>query len=118
MKDTSLEVDSYIEKSAAFARPILKRIRRLFHQGCPEVRETMKWSTPLRGQKHLPRPGFVGRARILMVASSGLRLGHHGRDPARSPRAGKAGRRRWAGLDPGDYSSPGIAMSRGARTRL
>jgi uncharacterized protein YdeI (YjbR/CyaY-like superfamily) len=39
-------VDAYIEKSAAFARPILTRLREVVHAACPEVRETMKWSMP------------------------------------------------------------------------
>ena len=42
----SKEVDAYIAKSAEFARPILTKIRELFHKGCPEVEETMKWSVP------------------------------------------------------------------------
>jgi uncharacterized protein YdeI (YjbR/CyaY-like superfamily) len=39
-------VDSYIAKSADFAKPILTHIRELVHQGCPEVEETLKWSMP------------------------------------------------------------------------
>ncbi len=39
-------VDAYIEKSAAFAQPILMKVRKLMHQACPDVTETMKWSTP------------------------------------------------------------------------
>src|SRR5215475_10733998 len=39
-------VDAYIAKSADFAKPILAHIRKLVHQGCPEVEETMKWSMP------------------------------------------------------------------------
>jgi uncharacterized protein YdeI (YjbR/CyaY-like superfamily) len=39
-------VDSYIAKSADFAKPILTHIRELVHQGCPEAEETMKWSMP------------------------------------------------------------------------
>lgn len=39
-------VDAYIAKSADFAKPILKHIRRLVHAACPEVEETMKWSFP------------------------------------------------------------------------
>jgi uncharacterized protein YdeI (YjbR/CyaY-like superfamily) len=39
-------VDAYIEKSAAFARPVLKRLRKVIHAGCPGVEETMKWSFP------------------------------------------------------------------------
>ena len=43
---TDPRVDDYIEKSAPFARPILRRIRDVVHVGCPEVEETMKWSFP------------------------------------------------------------------------
>jgi uncharacterized protein YdeI (YjbR/CyaY-like superfamily) len=39
-------VDDYIEKSAEFARPILKHLRRVVHLGCPQVQETIKWSFP------------------------------------------------------------------------
>jgi uncharacterized protein YdeI (YjbR/CyaY-like superfamily) len=39
-------VDSYIEKAADFAKPILVHIRNLVHEVCPEVEETMKWSFP------------------------------------------------------------------------
>jgi len=39
-------VDAYIAKSAAFAKPILRHIRSVVHQGCPEAVEEMKWSFP------------------------------------------------------------------------
>jgi uncharacterized protein YdeI (YjbR/CyaY-like superfamily) len=39
-------VDAYIEKSADFARPILKHLRAVVHEACPEVVETIKWSAP------------------------------------------------------------------------
>jgi hypothetical protein len=39
-------VEAYIVKSAPFARPILRRIRKAVHAGCPEVEEAMKWSFP------------------------------------------------------------------------
>ena len=39
-------VDAYIAKSAGFAQPILREIRGIVHQACPEVEETMKWSFP------------------------------------------------------------------------
>jgi len=39
-------IDQYIAAAADFARPILKHLRALVHQGCPEVEETMKWSFP------------------------------------------------------------------------
>jgi uncharacterized protein YdeI (YjbR/CyaY-like superfamily) len=39
-------IDTYIAKAEPFARPILKHIRSLIHQTCPDVVETMKWSMP------------------------------------------------------------------------
>jgi uncharacterized protein YdeI (YjbR/CyaY-like superfamily) len=46
MGTTDPRVDAYIEKSADFARPILKRLRKLIHAACEDVEETMKWSFP------------------------------------------------------------------------
>jgi hypothetical protein len=39
-------IDGYIAKAQPFARPILERIRRAVHAGCPDVVETIKWSMP------------------------------------------------------------------------
>ncbi|HXV40711.1 MAG TPA: YdeI/OmpD-associated family protein [Steroidobacteraceae bacterium] len=39
-------VDAYIAKSAAFARPILTRVRGLMHKACPKIEETIKWGVP------------------------------------------------------------------------
>jgi len=39
-------VDAYIAKAAPFAKPILTRIRKAVHAGCPGVTETIKWSVP------------------------------------------------------------------------
>ncbi|HEY2796552.1 MAG TPA: YdeI/OmpD-associated family protein [Thermoanaerobaculia bacterium] len=39
-------IDAYIAKSAAFARPILKKLRAVVHRGCPEAVETIKWGSP------------------------------------------------------------------------
>lgn len=46
MKNTSPDVDRYIEKAALFAQPILERIRKAFHAAHPDVTEVMKWSHP------------------------------------------------------------------------
>src|SRR5690349_22607154 len=46
MATNDSRIDSYIAKSADFAKPILAHIRKLVHQACPEVEETMKWSMP------------------------------------------------------------------------
>lgn len=39
-------VDDYIAKAAPFAQPILRQIREIVHEGCPEVEETIKWGFP------------------------------------------------------------------------
>ncbi len=39
-------IDTYIAKSADFAKPILEHIRALVHKSCPDVEEKMKWSMP------------------------------------------------------------------------
>lgn len=39
-------IDAYIEKSAPFAQPILKHLRAVVHEACPDVVETLKWSMP------------------------------------------------------------------------
>ena len=39
-------VDAYIAKSAEFAQPILRELREIVHQGCPEVEEAIKWGFP------------------------------------------------------------------------
>jgi hypothetical protein len=39
-------VDAYVESAAAFAQPILRRLRDAVHAGCPEVVETIKWRMP------------------------------------------------------------------------
>jgi uncharacterized protein YdeI (YjbR/CyaY-like superfamily) len=46
MKHKNEAFDSYIANSAPFARPILEKLRKLFHMACPEIEETMKWSAP------------------------------------------------------------------------
>ena len=36
-------IDAYIAKSTDFAKPVLKHLRKLVHQACPNVQETIKW---------------------------------------------------------------------------
>ena len=55
MKNASVEVDAYIARSAEFARPILKKIRSLFHKARPQIHETIKWGFP-----HFEYKGIVG----------------------------------------------------------
>ncbi len=37
-------VDAYIENAAEFAKPILRKLRKLVHEACPDTHETIKWS--------------------------------------------------------------------------
>jgi uncharacterized protein YdeI (YjbR/CyaY-like superfamily) len=46
MKNLSPQLDEYIADAPAFARPILEKLRKLFHKACPEIEETMKWGRP------------------------------------------------------------------------
>ena len=39
-------VDTYIEKAALFAQPVLTHLRKLMHQACPRVTESVKWGMP------------------------------------------------------------------------
>jgi uncharacterized protein YdeI (YjbR/CyaY-like superfamily) len=39
-------VNAYIAKSADFAKPILNHLRKLIHDTCPTVEETIKWGFP------------------------------------------------------------------------
>jgi len=55
MGTKSPAVDAYIAKSADFAKPILKKLRALFHKACPQLSETMKWNFP-----HFEYKGIVG----------------------------------------------------------
>jgi|ERR1700722_10237306 len=52
-------VDAYIEKSAEFARPILKHLRKVVHAACPAAEETIKWSMPF----------FMHRGMLCMMAA-------------------------------------------------
>jgi hypothetical protein len=39
-------IDAHIRKAAPFAKPLLIHLRKLLHQNCPGVSETVKWSMP------------------------------------------------------------------------
>ena len=55
MKNHSPAVDAYIAKCPEFTRPILEKIRSLFHKACPQIEETIKWGFP-----HFEYKGIVG----------------------------------------------------------
>ena len=43
---TDPRIDTYIAASAAFAQPILARLRLTLHAASPEAEETIKWGMP------------------------------------------------------------------------
>ncbi len=55
MKNKNPAFDRYIAEAQPFARPVLIKIRTLFHRACPAIEEAMKWSHP-----SFARKGIVG----------------------------------------------------------
>jgi uncharacterized protein YdeI (YjbR/CyaY-like superfamily) len=84
---TNPDVDDYIASAAPFARPILERIRKAFHDGEPEIEETIKWRFP-----HFERNGIVaGMAAFKEHVRFGFWKGKLMRDPAGILRAEEEG---------------------------
>ena len=46
MPSKDRRIDAYIARSPSFAQPILKHLREVVHEACPEVQETLKWGSP------------------------------------------------------------------------
>lgn len=46
MAKTDARVTAYIRKQQPFAQPILKYLRDVVHEACPECEETLKWGAP------------------------------------------------------------------------
>lgn len=46
MPKSDPRIDAYIAKAAPFAKPILKRLRKLAHAADPKIEETIKWGMP------------------------------------------------------------------------
>jgi uncharacterized protein YdeI (YjbR/CyaY-like superfamily) len=46
MEQYDARIDAYIEKSAAFAKPILNHVRQVVHAASPLITETIKWGMP------------------------------------------------------------------------
>jgi uncharacterized protein YdeI (YjbR/CyaY-like superfamily) len=55
MKNSDPRIDAHIAKAADFAKPVLLHLRKLVHEACPDVEETLKWRSP----------SFLYRGRIL-----------------------------------------------------
>jgi uncharacterized protein YdeI (YjbR/CyaY-like superfamily) len=52
---TDPRIDAYIDRQAGFAQPILRHLRAVMREACPDGEETLKWS----------HPSFVYKGKIL-----------------------------------------------------
>lgn len=74
-------VDDYISRAQPFAQPILKHLRELFHEACPDVEEKIKWNVPFyeykgilgatAGFKHYATWG-LWKAKLIKPLKAGL----------------------------------------------
>jgi uncharacterized protein YdeI (YjbR/CyaY-like superfamily) len=46
MPDLDPRIDTYIDKRPDFARDVLRHLREVVHEACPDVVETLKWGAP------------------------------------------------------------------------
>lgn len=60
-------VDAYIAQAADFAQPILSRIRKLVHAACPDVTETIKWSSPFYEHKGILVATSAFKAHCMLI---------------------------------------------------
>jgi len=61
-------VDAYIAKSAPFAQPVLRHLRRLVSRACPDATEAIKWGAPfyVHGDKILcATPAFKAHCALI-----------------------------------------------------
>jgi uncharacterized protein YdeI (YjbR/CyaY-like superfamily) len=73
------DVDDYIERAAEFAKPILIKLRTLFHKASPTTEETIKLQFP-----HFEKNGIVGNiAAFKKHVNLGFWKGHLLNDPNR-----------------------------------
>jgi uncharacterized protein YdeI (YjbR/CyaY-like superfamily) len=91
MPTTDPRVDAYIAKSRDFAKPILLRVREMVHEACPEVVETIKWSSPFfdyNGQMMCAMAAFKEHCSLIFWKASLI----EGVPPTGDPSRGSFGR--------------------------
>ena len=89
MGERDPRVDAYIEASAEFARPILRYLREIVHEGCPGAEEDIKWNFPvfvyegmlanMAAHKQHCSFGFWKASLILDDAKAREGMGHFGK---------------------------------------
>ncbi|MGY4397683.1 uncharacterized protein YdeI (YjbR/CyaY-like superfamily) [Sphingomonas sp. UYAg733] len=78
---TDPRIDTYIDASAPFARPILAWLRARIHAALPEVEETIKWSMPFftyRGKPLANMAAFKAHAAFGFWKRKSSATGHEG----------------------------------------
>jgi uncharacterized protein YdeI (YjbR/CyaY-like superfamily) len=86
MPSTDPRVDAYIARSKDFAKPILERVREMIHEACPDVEETMKWSSPwfeYKGQMMCGMAAFKEHCALIFWKASLIEGVPPNGDPAR-----------------------------------
>jgi hypothetical protein len=58
MPVTDPRVDAYIDRANDFAKPILRRVRAMVHEACPDVVEQIKWSSPVSDYSAMRKRGM------------------------------------------------------------
>lgn len=78
MTTTDEGVDQYVDKSQEFAKPILRHLRALVHNACPDAIESLKWGVP-----HFEYRGktLCNMASFKQHCAFGFRLGSAMSDP-------------------------------------
>jgi len=69
-------IDTYIAEAAPFARPILKHLRKVIHQGCPNAVETIKWNSPFIDYRGLLCGFAAFKAHCALFFWRGIEVGH------------------------------------------
>ena len=87
-------IESYIQNAEPFAQPILKHLRKLIHEACPDVEEMIKWSFPHFTYKGIlcSFASFQQHCAFTFWKGSLLKDPHRILDKARSKAMGQLGR--------------------------
>jgi len=104
MEQYDEHVDTYIAKSADFAKPILEHIRKIVHEASPLITEAIKWGMPFFDYKGpvCQMAAFKQHAAFGFWRASRLHDPHHLLNPGEEAAAGSFGRINTIADLPGD----------------
>ena len=106
-------VDAYIAGAAPFAQPILARLRRVVHAGCPSVVETIKWGVPYFEHRGVLATMAAFRAHCTFEVGPAARRGRASSPPDAAAR--RFGRIARAADLPGDAALRALVAQAAAR---